>query len=167
MMLIVLAITGATGYVAENNLRANQERLLNAQFQNQLRSFLAVQNLRSNAVADKSRDVSRSVRLRAALEEKDVDDLYRNALAELQDVFVPNEPADSSEYLMHAAFFRFVDVHGMVLPPGDYLAVALEYVEDGSWNDPEYLESIRRYAQRVKLGDSGSQTLALKLVSPQ
>ncbi|PYR82009.1 MAG: hypothetical protein DMF87_03385 [Acidobacteria bacterium] len=53
------------------------------------------------------------------------------------------------------------------LPPGDYLAVALEYVEDGSWNDPEYLESIRRYAQRVKLGDSGSQTLALKLVSPQ
>ena len=53
------------------------------------------------------------------------------------------------------------------LPPGDYLAVALEYVEDGSWNDPEYLESIRRYGQRVKLGDSGSQTIALKLTSPQ
>ena len=53
------------------------------------------------------------------------------------------------------------------LPPGDYLAVALEYVEDGSWNDPEYLESIRRYAQRIKLGDSGSQTIALKLTSPQ
>src|SRR5438067_6771407 len=122
MMLIVLAITGATGYVAENNLRANQERLLNAQFQNELRSFLAVQNLRSNAVADKSRDVSRSVRLRAALEEKDVDDLYRNALAELQDVFVPNEPADSAERPMRAAFFRFVDLHGVVLPPGDHPA---------------------------------------------
>jgi protocatechuate 3,4-dioxygenase beta subunit len=53
------------------------------------------------------------------------------------------------------------------LPPGDYLAVALEYVEDGSWNDPEYLESIRRYGQRIRLDDSGSQTLALKLVSPQ
>jgi hypothetical protein len=53
------------------------------------------------------------------------------------------------------------------LPPGDYLAVALEYVEDGSWNDPEYLESIRRYGQRVKLLDSGSQTIALKLTSPQ
>ena len=53
------------------------------------------------------------------------------------------------------------------LPRGDYLAVALEYVEDGSWNDPEYLESIRRYGQRVKLLDSGSQTIALKLVSPQ
>ena len=53
------------------------------------------------------------------------------------------------------------------LPSGDYLAVALEYVEDGSWNDPEYLESIRRYAQRLKLGDAASQTLALRLVSPQ
>lgn len=53
------------------------------------------------------------------------------------------------------------------LVPGDYLAVALEYVEDGSWNDPEYLESIRRYGQRIRLGESGSQTLALKLVSPQ
>ena len=53
------------------------------------------------------------------------------------------------------------------LPPGDYLAVALDYVEDGSWNDPEYLESIRRYGQRIRLGETESQTLALKLISPQ
>ncbi len=53
------------------------------------------------------------------------------------------------------------------LPPGDYLAVALDYVENGAWNDPEFLESIRRYTQRVRLGDSGSQTLTMKLVSPQ
>jgi protocatechuate 3,4-dioxygenase beta subunit len=54
------------------------------------------------------------------------------------------------------------------LPPGDYLAVALEYVEDGSWNDPDYLESIRRYGQRVKFTDTaGSQTVALRLISPQ
>src|SRR5207237_10507330 len=95
MMFIVLAITGAAVYIAENNLRANQQRLLNTQFQNQLRSFLAVQNLRSSAVAEKCRDVSRSVRLRAALEEKDVNDLYRNALAELQDMFDPNESGAS------------------------------------------------------------------------
>jgi hypothetical protein len=53
------------------------------------------------------------------------------------------------------------------LPPGDYLAVALDYVEDGAWNDPEYLESIRRYGQRIRLGESGTQTVALRLVSPQ
>ena len=120
MMLIVLAITSATVYTAENNLRANQQRLINTQFQNQLRSLLAVQNLRSGAVVEKCRDVSRSVRLRAALEEKDVTDLYQNALAELQDVFSPNEPIrNDSEQSVRASFFRFVDVNGAVLPAGD------------------------------------------------
>jgi signal transduction histidine kinase len=120
MMLIVVAITGTAVYIAENNLRSNQEHLLNAQFQNQVRSFLAVQDLRSGAVAEKCRDVSRSVRLRAALEEKDVDDLYRNALAELQDVFSPNESdANNSDQTVRASFFRFVDVNGVVLPARD------------------------------------------------
>ena len=49
------------------------------------------------------------------------------------------------------------------LAPG----VAMDYVQDGSWNDPEYLESIRRYDQRFRLGESGTQTVALRLVSPQ
>ncbi len=120
MMLIVLATTGATVYIAENNLRSNQQRLLNAQFQNQLRSFLAVQDLRSSAVAEKCRKVSHSVRLRAALEEKDVNDLYRNALGELQDVFGPNETAaNNSDQAVRASFFRFVDVNGAVLPTGE------------------------------------------------
>ena len=52
------------------------------------------------------------------------------------------------------------------LPAGDYLAVAIDYVEDGMWNDPEYLESVRRYGEKVRLGESGSQTVALKLLSP-
>ena len=52
------------------------------------------------------------------------------------------------------------------LPPGDYLAVAIDYVEDGMWNDPEYLESIRRYGQKFTLAEAASQTVALKLISP-
>jgi len=52
------------------------------------------------------------------------------------------------------------------LPPGEYLVVALEYVEEGMWNDPEYLDSIRRYGQKLTLGDTDSQTLTLKLVTP-
>lgn len=123
MMLIVLAITSAAVYISENNLRSNQRRLLDAQFQNQLRSFLIVQDLRSGAVAKKCRDVSHSVRLRAALEEKDVDDLYRNAVAELHDVFSPTEPipSDPDEQSVRASFFRFV-VRGVVLPAGDQTA---------------------------------------------
>ena len=52
------------------------------------------------------------------------------------------------------------------LPPGEYLAVALDYVQDRMWNDPEYLESLRRSAEKVTLGDGESQTLALELVMP-
>jgi protocatechuate 3,4-dioxygenase beta subunit len=52
------------------------------------------------------------------------------------------------------------------LPPGEYLAVAVDYVEERMWNDPEYLESIRRYGQTLTLGEAGSQSVALKLISP-
>jgi len=123
MMLIVTAITVVAVYLAEKNLRANQQRLLNAQFQNQLRSFLAVQDLRSSAIAEKCLNVSRSVRLRAALEENDVDDLYQNALAELQEVFDPSAVAANSHGdVSRASFFRFIDVSGAVLSPGTHAA---------------------------------------------
>ena len=52
------------------------------------------------------------------------------------------------------------------MPPGEYLAVAIDDVEEGTWNDPEYLESIRRYGQRVTLGEASAETVALKLVTP-
>jgi protocatechuate 3,4-dioxygenase beta subunit len=52
------------------------------------------------------------------------------------------------------------------LPPGEYLAVAVDYVEDGVWNDPEYLESIRRHGQRLTLVDAESRSLSLKPVTP-
>ena len=49
------------------------------------------------------------------------------------------------------------------LPPGEYLAIALDYVEDGIWNDPEYLEGIRSRAERFTLGEAESKTLDLEL----
>ena len=52
------------------------------------------------------------------------------------------------------------------LPPGDYLIIAVDYVQDGMWNDPEYLESIRRHAERMTLKEGESRSISLKLVSP-
>jgi carboxypeptidase family protein len=52
------------------------------------------------------------------------------------------------------------------LPPGEYLAVALNYIEEGMWNDPDYLESIRRYGQKLTLIEGDSQTPALKVITP-
>ena len=50
------------------------------------------------------------------------------------------------------------------LPAGDYLAVALEYVQNGMWNDPQFLESLRRDARRFSLGDGGSHSLSLNVI---
>jgi len=47
------------------------------------------------------------------------------------------------------------------LPPGDYYAAAIDYVQDRMWNDPEFLESRRGGAQRVTLTDGGTATLTL------
>jgi hypothetical protein len=52
------------------------------------------------------------------------------------------------------------------LPPRDYLAVALDYVQEGIWNDPEFLESLRQYAQRLTLIEGSSVALSLKLTKP-
>jgi hypothetical protein len=52
------------------------------------------------------------------------------------------------------------------LPPGDYLAAAVAYVEDGGWNDPMYLESIRRYAMPLSVAEGATATISLKLIAP-
>jgi hypothetical protein len=51
--------------------------------------------------------------------------------------------------------------------PGDYLAVALEYVRDGDWTDPEFLEKLRERGAKVKVDDRGAPPISLKLVKPQ
>jgi hypothetical protein len=49
------------------------------------------------------------------------------------------------------------------LPGGDYLAVALDYLQNGAWNDPEFLESLRRDARRVTIADGASQSVSLRV----
>lgn len=53
------------------------------------------------------------------------------------------------------------------MPAGDYLAVALDYMEVDAWQDPEYLESLRRHAERVTISEGGAHSLALKVVIPK
>jgi Carboxypeptidase regulatory-like domain len=80
--------------------------------------------------------------------------------------------ADSEKWSEDSRFVRFTrpDSDGNFsikgLPPGEYLAAAVDYVEEGMWNDPEYLESIRRYGQKVTLGDADARTVSLKIVTP-
>ena len=49
------------------------------------------------------------------------------------------------------------------LIPGAYLVAALEYVRDGDWADPEFLENLRRNATRVRIDDKGASAVTLTL----
>jgi uncharacterized protein (DUF2141 family) len=51
------------------------------------------------------------------------------------------------------------------LPPGDYLVVALDDVDNGEWYDPAVLEVARRSAIRLSLSDGDTKTLELPLSS--
>jgi hypothetical protein len=49
------------------------------------------------------------------------------------------------------------------LPAGDYLVVAVDYLEPGEEQDPDVLERLRAVATSVTLKESEKKTLALKL----
>ena len=52
------------------------------------------------------------------------------------------------------------------LPPDDrYLAVAVDYLEDGEGNDPQFLEQMRTRATRFTLGDGESKSLDLRVIT--
>ncbi len=49
------------------------------------------------------------------------------------------------------------------LPAGDYLLIALDYVLEGQWNDPEFLDGLKGRAERLALADAESKQLDLVL----
>lgn len=49
------------------------------------------------------------------------------------------------------------------LPPSDYLAIALDYVQQGEWSDPAFLERMKSRATSFKLGAGETRALDLKL----
>jgi hypothetical protein len=49
------------------------------------------------------------------------------------------------------------------MPSGSYYAVAVDYLPDGEWNDPEVLDRLKANAKRFTLDDGESKTLELKI----
>ena len=47
------------------------------------------------------------------------------------------------------------------LPPGEYLAAALDYVRENQWNDPEFLEELKSRADKFSLNESEHRQLDL------
>jgi hypothetical protein len=77
---------------------------------------------------------------------------------------------DAARWSEQSRFLATVrpDQHGRFvvrgLPPGEYLAAALEYLEEGQGNDPEFLEGLRSNATALVLGEGEHKALDLKLV---
>ena len=51
------------------------------------------------------------------------------------------------------------------LPPGNYLALAVEYLEEGQDRDPEFLQQMRPSATSVQLDDAERKVLTLRMVA--
>ena len=52
------------------------------------------------------------------------------------------------------------------LPPGtSYLAVAVDYTEEGEWQDAEFLERLRESASRVGIREGETKTVGLQLLA--
>ena len=78
-------------------------------------------------------------------------------------------PTDAARWSFQSRFLASVrsDQHGQYLvsglPPGEYLAVALDYLEEGQGADPEFLKTIEPVATAFTLADGERKALNLKL----
>lgn len=81
-------------------------------------------------------------------------------------------PEDRSKWDFPSRYVRSgrADQDGLfkirALPPDtEYLAVAVDYIEDGEGGDPEFLEQMRNRATHLTIGDGEIKALDLRLVS--
>jgi hypothetical protein len=87
------------------------------------------------------------------------------------DVTVVVFPEDATKWAPPSRYVKSArpDQQGLVkivgLPPDDrYLAVAVEYLEEGGAADPTFLDLIKNRATRFSLGNGASATVDLTLV---
>jgi Adenylate and Guanylate cyclase catalytic domain/HAMP domain len=115
-MLVVTGVTGAALLVTQQEVAATYTKIFQERFRAEVELFAAAQEARLTAVKDKCRELGRSVRLIAALEEGDATLLYKIAFDELREVVSPEVPLRA---LRPAAFFRLIGADGGVLSPPD------------------------------------------------
>jgi class 3 adenylate cyclase len=116
MMLVVTGVTGAALLVTQQEVAATYAKIFQERFRTEVELFAAAQEARLTTVKDKCRELARSVRLIAALEEGDTTLLYKIAFDELREVVSPEVPPRA---LRPATFFRLSGADGRVLSPPD------------------------------------------------
>jgi PAS domain S-box-containing protein len=124
MILLVLAVTGTTLLITENQLRSSNERHFQQSFNFQIESFLQQRESRLAPVKERSAGAAPSARLIAAIEnadqpgpdqQRDVDDLYRNGIDQLREF--ANVAVGSRSNLQAGFLFFFLNTRGEVMTP--------------------------------------------------
>ncbi len=118
MMVVVSTLTLLGIFIAERRAADDARADLQRDFELELSSLHRLQDLRTAAVADRSRALAQNARIHAALEDNALDLLYPSAREELRDLMerpLPEE-VETGETL-HARFYRFLDGHGAVIVP--------------------------------------------------
>lgn len=120
MMLVISTLTALVIFVAQRRADADAQSGLQRDFNLELATLHRLQESRSAAVADRSKNLAQNARIHAALEDNALDLLYPSARAELRDLMERGETepsrADAAEVLQ-ARFYRFLDGNGNVLEP--------------------------------------------------
>ena len=121
MVVVIGAVMGVGLYIAQRNVAAEAERDAKHAFAAELALLRSVRELRHSALAERCRALVRKPRLHAALEDDALDLLYLSAKDELQDVMGSYVAPDGSpaRSTLHATFYRFLDIRGAVIPPGN------------------------------------------------
>ncbi|MEO5717818.1 MAG: HAMP domain-containing sensor histidine kinase [Chthoniobacterales bacterium] len=118
MMVVILTLTSLGIFFAQRRAADDARADLQRDFELELSSLHRLQDLRSAAVADRSRALVQNARIHAALEDNALDLLYPSAREELRDLMeqAPANAIDTARTL-HARFYRFLDAHGAVIAP--------------------------------------------------
>lgn len=96
------------------------EHAMQAEFRDSIAVLRQLHALRDAVLLERCRELVRKPRLHAALEDGALDLLYPSARDELRDIMEDEEndvAPEPASYGLHAEFYRFLDVHGRVIPP--------------------------------------------------
>jgi signal transduction histidine kinase len=119
MTLVVFVVTAVVLFTVQRRAEGDVQANLQREFQTEFNALLGVQKTRLSAISARCRSLARAVRIRAALEENDIPDLYANAAIELRDLLADKSSTDADARQPHAKFFRFLDATGAIMPaPG-------------------------------------------------
>jgi len=117
-LVLVVSVTTLTVIgVSRSKIAADEERLLESEFQSSLALLHSVQQIRHATLVERCRALARKPRIHAALEDGAVDLLYLSADDELRDLLAePVSTKSGTRSEMVARFYRFLDANGKLIP---------------------------------------------------